>query len=158
MVWLKRIGAVAFVAAVIWVLGWGYWHFKILSAIDGLDTGAKWEPPGKEPPFLIPQSNADEIQTAGTRALPYLANSLSTKRSVVYLLVAGEWLRQWLAEKDPTLRIRGFHLDDQPSDVESKIAEHKAAWKRIGEPRHKGWMWWKVEDLPQQVYASGYIR
>jgi hypothetical protein len=158
MGWLKKLAAVAFAAAVIWVIGWGYWHFKISTAIDALDSGAKREPVGKEPPFLIPQETANEIQDAGTRALPHLVNSLTPKRNVAYLLVAGEWVRKWLVEKDPTLHLRPFHLDDQPDDVEAKCEEHQAAWKRVGAPRHRGWMWWKMEELPPQLYPQSYIR
>jgi hypothetical protein len=158
MVHLKRLLYAAAAAGAIWVLGWGYWHFKIASAVDALDTGVKWEPAGKEPPFIVPDGPADDIQNAGTRALPYLVGRLDAKRNRVFLLLAGEWVRGWLKEKDPTLNIPAFHLDDEGPALEAKVEEHRAAWKRIGQPRHKGWMWWKHEDLPQRVFAVNYVR
>lgn len=154
---LKQLGILALVAALIWVGGWGMYHIKILSAISSVNDTAVVAV-GKSPPFSLSPDAVNVLSDCGTRALPYLADSLSTKKSLAYLILAGEWLRRYLEPEGTPQTIRPFGIDDTGSEIEAKCNEHRQAWKLKGAPKHKWWMWWKADDLPPQINPDDYYK
>ena len=146
--YLKNLGILAAIAAVLWVFGFGYWHLTIHNAILNLDRDSRPALTGTLPRFFVSQEALDTLVDAGSRALPYLAESLTPKRSIVHLYIAGEWVRKTL-EPDPSKRrLRPFTLEDTPELLEAKCREHQQAWKTLGEPKHRWWQWWKFSELP----------
>jgi len=153
---LKQLGILALLAGLIWVGGWGMYHIKILSAISSVNDTCVLQPPGKIPPFTFAQESVSALSDCGTRALPYLADSLSPKKNLPYLILAGEWIRKHLEPEGTPKNIKGFKPEDTPSEIEFKCKEHQLAWKTKGAPKHKWWRWWKADDLPPQVNPDDY--
>jgi hypothetical protein len=156
--YLKNLGILAVLAAILWVFGWGYWHLMIHNAILNLDRDSRPGLSGTLPRYYFPQESVDTIQDAGSRALPYLAESLTPKRSIVHLYVAGEWIRKALDPDGSQRRLRPFTLEDTPELLEAKCKDHQQAWKAFGAPKHRWWLWWKATELPPIPDPYNFVR
>lgn len=144
----KPLGIAACVAAVAWVMGFGYWRMNVTNALSAVEAQATpWlgDPRG----FRVPLETENELKSAGDRALPYLVEMLNGDRSPAFQAAL---VHHYL---ELTNRIAPRETPDElklvPSDPietrEQVISVVKMEWKHKWEPRFRWWMWWSGHGL-----------
>lgn len=130
----------------LYLAGCGYWHFKISGTIAALESGAVPASAGQVPPWTLPPEALASLKAAGSRALPYLAESLRPSSNPLYLAAASAWLRKAL-ERAGGRPLRPLTPTDNPDERWQKCAEHRQAWEDFGSSRYSSWFWWRAQRL-----------
>jgi len=149
---MKIVSRVLFGAVFLAALGWlGLylsWHFKIVGAIQTLETRAVPAPPGSSLPYSVPEEQLAELRSAGCRALPYLVSSLEGSKNPVYLMVACDLIQKFVAPTDPSKPSSfppeiAFVPDEAPEARQRKCQVIRDWWRLRGEEYHQSWRVWK---------------
>jgi hypothetical protein len=137
----------ALLGLLLWLGGWGFWHLRIVGTIAALERGAAPAPAGQIPPWSLPPETVKELLSAGSRALPYLVESLQPSANPAYLVAAGTWIRRSLERRAGKPLLRPLSMADSANERWEKCEEHRRAWETYGAPLHRSWRWWHAEPL-----------
>jgi hypothetical protein len=160
---MKDMAKWAAAAAVFAVLGWTglylWWHFKILGALNTLESRTMPAKGGQPRSTSVPEEAEQAIEEAGCRAMHYLVGSVQTAKNQAYLVVAYELMTLITtptAEEagiKPPLRTplppnSKFTGDDPESVRDSRAAALKTWWLLHCKEYHQGWRVWSERCPP----------
>jgi hypothetical protein len=144
----RPLGIIAAIAAVGWVMGYGYWRMHITNALSAVEAQASptlAEPKG----FRVPAETLAEFRSAGDRSLPYIVEILKPDLSAAYQAALVSYYVERTERISP--RATPDELKLLPSDPleerEKAIQVVKMEWKHKWERRFRWWMWWSGECL-----------
>lgn len=148
---LKDLAKIAGVAAaaflIYWIGAWMYWHFTLVGALNSMERDIRTAPipEHNRAYFFTDRASFEEIRGAGCRALPYLADNLSDKRSLAFLTAASDLILEGMGYKPDEFSQLGVALDDTPESRDEKIRELQLLWRVEGRRFHQWWRVWTGE-------------
>jgi len=142
----RIVGIAALVAAILWVVGLGFWNFSVSSAISAVESAVKAAPGGEQE--IVVAEVLEDFTECGDRALPRLVETLDPGREVPYLAALTRFFGQRVKRIIPAFEIDDVRIvpSDPRAEVERKIGEVRSLWTRL-EPRYRWWMWWTPDGL-----------
>ena len=145
----KIAGAAAAVFVVYWIGAWMYWHFTLIGAMNSMDRDIRVAPipeHGRAYQFTDP-NGIDTIKEAGCRALPYLVDNMSNKRTLAFLTAASDLILQLSDRPIPEHGHLGVTLEDTPEVRDEKLNSIKLWYRAEGKRFHQWWRVWS-SDCP----------
>ena len=143
----KLAGVCAAAFTVYWIGAWLYWHFTIIGAINAMERDIIVAPiPEHVRAYQFKdRSGVDTLKDAGCRALPYLVDSLSPKRTMPFLTAASDMIIEGTGRTLHEDGHLGITLDETPESRDEKIRALQLWWRVEGKRYHQWWRIWTNE-------------
>lgn len=160
---MKTLGKLLLVGGVAWLVGclgmFLWWHFKVLNAVNVLESRTLPPQPGQSRAYSVPEDAENAILDGGCRSLKYLVNSLKDSKNIAYNVIAYELLAkitqvpagQTPPERAPVPATAKMTYNDQNAERDAHILEIQKWWLDHQKEWHQGWrVWSKQCPVPQK--------